>query len=149
MNIIVLSKRLAKDFISDAPWAAISIDTIDKWPSLGQCQRVDLLRLSFADLDKQEYIDTHNELFSGYKIRLFTEQDAEDILNFILSVKDRIDTLLVHCEAGISRSPAIAGALSLIFYQNDEKFFKKPYSPNMVVYRTILNKANEKGLISI
>jgi len=39
---------------------------------------------------------------------------------------------------GYSRSPAVAGALSKIYFNEDERFFKS-YQPNMHVYRTILS----------
>ena len=139
MNIIVKSKRLAKEFISDIPWAAISVSTHGDWPILNKCQQTALLQLAFADADTQS---------EATEAPLFTEHDAENILSFIQNEKHKIEILLVHCEAGISRSPAIAAALSLIIDGDDKYFFKPPYRPNMMVYRTILNKAIEKGLLS-
>lgn len=148
MKIVVLPKLNAKKFTSDVPWAAISISTYGDWPELNKCQQVGLMQLAYADADSQEMVDEVNSAFpNDPQVRLFAEKDAEDILNFYLSVKDKIEVLLVHCEAGICRSPATAAALALIFEGNDSEFFKVPFRPNLRVYRTILNKANELGLL--
>ena len=146
MEIIVRSKRLAKDFASDVPWAAISISTYGDWPTLNKCQQIDLLQLSFADSDCIQFITEHNQNESFPSIRLFNEEDANQILTFVEKIKDKVEILLVHCEAGISRSPAAAGALSLIYNNTDQEFFCLPFHPNMKVYNTILKKAVEIGL---
>lgn len=147
MKIIVRSKNLAKDFTSDAPWAAISISTYGDWPLLNKCQQMGLLQLAYADADCEEIIKEYNEKYpNDPKIRLFAESDAEKILSFVQDIKDKIEILLVHCEAGVSRSPATAAALSLIYHDTDEIFFKPPFRPNMKVYNSILKKAVELGL---
>lgn len=71
-------------------------------------------------------------------IKLFTDQQADQILRFIDKYSKDVDLIVVHCEAGISRSSGIAGALSLLINGSDEYYFKK-YIPNMFVYRKILN----------
>lgn len=88
-----------------------------------------ILRLCFADAD------TKYNLAQG--LDLFTKEHAIQILNFIIENKD-VKKLIIHCDAGISRSPAIAAAISKILY-NDDNIYFKVYKPNMHVYRTILN----------
>lgn len=150
MKIVVLSKQKAKDFVSDVPWAAISISTYGDWPELNKCQQLGLLQLAYADAESQEMIDDINNAFpNDPPIRLFTEKDAEDILNFYLSVKDKIEVLLVHCEAGICRSSATAAAIALTFEGSDKEFFQAPFRPNSKVYRTILNKSVDLGLMNL
>lgn len=68
---------------------------------------------------------------------LFTPENAKAILEFTKFYLSKVELVAVNCEAGISRSSAIAGALSKIFNNTDEYFFKN-YCPNSLVYRTIL-----------
>ena len=81
-------------------------------------------------------------------VKLFSDKNAQEILDFVQYNRVDIDLIVIHCEAGISRSAGVAGALSLIYNGSDEYYFKK-YLPNMFVYRKILNMymASKKGVI--
>ncbi len=80
-------------------WAVISIvgSLCEPVVLKGEWDRV--LRLEFDDIDFEE---------DPYQI--FTEQHARDIIQFVQEgVKDgKIEGVLVHCKAGISRSAAVA-----------------------------------------
>lgn len=93
-----------------------------------------LLRLKFDDVDKE-----------GDTFVLFTKEQAIQILNFVKQIKNKVDFIIVHCEAGISRSAGVVAALEKI-YNNDNNYVFKYYCPNSFVYRTILecyyNKEN-------
>lgn len=142
MKIIVKNKGSARSF--EAPedcqsWAAISVSSKpETWPDLNQNKLIDWLKLSFDDID----------YFIGNNYVLFDETYADKILNFIEKNK-HVDILLVHCEAGISRSPAIAAAISKIYlgYKEDQIYFEK-YSPNMLVYKILLDVAFNRGIFS-
>jgi predicted protein tyrosine phosphatase len=139
-KIIALSRRKAMEFTSDVPWAAIQIATNQDWehPKLNKCQLVDTLKLYFDDVDGVTQWGGQSPMDPHFDYTFFTDKMALTIWNFVISVKDKVDILLVHCEAGISRSSGIAGGLSKCLFDDDEIFFKKPYSPNMLVYRKIL-----------
>lgn len=47
--------------------------------------------------------------------------------------------MVLHCDAGMSRSPGVAAALSKVLVGDDSQFFKR-YRPNMRVYRTLLER---------
>lgn len=137
----MLSKRLARVFVCDEPWAAISISTYkNEFPLLNENQRIGLLQLSYADIDNSSLESTEE----AYK--LFSQEQAEQIWNFLEEYSPKIKTLLVHCEAGISRSPATAAAISKVL-NGDDSFYFKRYTPNAFVYRTILESAARRGLI--
>lgn len=55
--------------------------------------------------------------FNGRRLRPLSEAQAKQVARFVHANAGRIDTLVVHCHAGISRSPgaalAIAEALSI------------------------------------
>jgi len=72
----------------------------------------------------------------GMNLKLFSKQDALKILIFAGIYHDA-EIIAVNCEAGISRSSAIAGALNKIYNGSDEYYFKH-YCPNMLVYRKIV-----------
>ncbi len=73
---------------------------------------------------------------------------ANKILEDFSKFKDKIESLAVHCGAGLSRSPAVAAALNDCFSlsNSSEEFFEGGYTPNMFVYRTIIRAAIERGI---
>jgi hypothetical protein len=46
----------------------------------------------------------------------------------------------VHCELGMSRSPAVAAAICLGLGEDSTRFFEE-YQPNQFVYRLVLAEA--------
>jgi predicted protein tyrosine phosphatase len=106
-----------------------------------QSSRLDYLGLKFYDID-DVYISNFDEWCNERKITGFNKNDAKLILDFVMKWKDKIDLILVNCCSGISRSSAIAGALSKILNGNDEFYFKH-YIPNRLVYRYILEEYYE------
>jgi predicted protein tyrosine phosphatase len=67
-------------------------------------------------------------------ILLFNNTIAKEIVDFLEIING--DTVIVHCEAGISRSPAIAAAIALKYVSEEvcQTFFKR-YLPNRTVFR--------------
>jgi predicted protein tyrosine phosphatase len=90
-----------------------------------------ILRLSFHDVDRE----------ADGKL-LFTAADAREILAFVTRVRPEIETLVVHCEAGISRSAGVAAALAKV-YDGSDGFFFEHYIPNRLVYSTLLRAWQE------
>jgi predicted protein tyrosine phosphatase len=84
--------------------------------------------LAFHDLG-----DNAPEEFKG---GLFTDDQAAQIAAFV-KANDPATTILVNCEAGISRSAAVAAALSKFFNGDDSEMFKHSV-PNMFVFRKML-----------
>lgn len=133
MKIEVRSRFDAKEFVPGVPWAAISVASYkEDLPRLNATQRMGLLQLAFADIEFQR-IGSENHMFSN--------EQADEILKFVKEMYDRVEVFLVHCEAGISRSPAIAAALTKI-YGGDDSFYFENYNPNMLVYNKLLERNN-------
>lgn len=131
MKIAVRSKSGAKEFKCDVPWAAISISTYeDDLPVLSTENRVALLQLAFRDTDFEQ------------QERAFNKDLAKKVIVFAESVIDRVETLLVHCEMGLCRSPGVAAALAKLYAGTDQYYFDH-YVPNMLVYRKIIEAAVE------
>lgn len=69
-----------------------------------------------------------------------SEKDAEAIAQFVLQKADTCDLLIVHCEAGMSRSAGTAAALMCWFNGDDSPIFDHAfYRPNTHCYRAVLN----------
>lgn len=151
MKIEVRSKSLAKEFIGDEVWAAISVTTYpSEFAKLNGTKRLGLLQLAFADVNKEEDVERINVLVHATEnTSFFTKEHAAQIINFVQEMKSKgIELFLVHCEAGISRSPAIAAALHKIFVDKDDMEYFKRFQPNSHVYKTILEYAFENNLIN-
>ncbi len=133
MNIQVFNREAFEHYRTDHSHIAISITDPNSKPAKFVNENdslLDQLELQFYDLDR----DTGQFPYSRFT---FTEANASKILHFVVKYENAVDTILVHCEAGISRSSGIAGALSLIYNGDDQHFFSM-YLPNILVYRTIL-----------
>lgn len=102
----------------------------------------DVLYIKCFDVDKgSANFHCYPERF---KKGVFTKDHAIQILDFVEEMKNDIEILVVHCDAGISRSSGVAAALSLIYTGTDKGIFMdNRYRPNMHVYRTILNVYNK------
>ena len=107
--------------------------------------RKGVLYLEFYD------IDVYSITNAGYRLEiqkmkkehgsgLFTDEHAKQIVDFVNEMKGKIEALICHCEAGISRSSGMAAAISLVVNGSDVEIFNNPkYLPNMFVYRKTLN----------
>lgn len=70
-----------------------------------------------------------------------SESDAKTIVDAFMKYKDRVEQIIVHCDAGYSRSPAVAAALAKALGMSDEVYFSSgQYCPNRHVYRMMMNE---------
>ncbi len=121
----VRSARNAEFFRSDQSWAAISITSSHEHPVLSEANRVGLLRLVFDDITQPGTPQS------------FTPALAAEILDFVASEWDQAEAFLIHCDVGLSRSPAVAAALSRIYYGDDGPWFELDFS-NRLVYDVLV-----------
>jgi predicted protein tyrosine phosphatase len=87
------------------------------------------IRLYFDDVEKtyEKYLPIQ-------------EDDAKKISKFAKDNWGKADYLIVQCEAGISRSSGIAGAILKYFAGSDWTIFEnKRYYPNMLCYSLVLD----------
>jgi predicted protein tyrosine phosphatase len=92
---------------------------------------VDVIELTFHDSDPSAGLG-HPE-----KIRHMTKGDADKIAKFVLQHHDQVDAIVVHCEQGMSRSPAIAAAIAEHLRQ-DMSIYDRDYQPNSHVRSLLL-----------
>ena len=116
----------------EVPHIVISItsspDDVARLRANKMCRGV--LRLSFPDADTPS--DQHAEE------SLFSREHAMQVWTFVQRHLPEIERIVVHCDAGVSRSPAVAAALSKVLNGDDAEFFGGRYRPNMRVYSTLL-----------
>lgn len=150
MQFIVLPKETAKAFRCPVPWAAISIsEKTESLPRLVEENRIGLLQLTFYDLSNPE-----SQIQGMPEDAFFSHKQAEQILDFYFGMRDRAEVMLVHCEAGVSRSPGVAAALTVVQDgpRTDHVWFAR-YCPNILVYRRILetfyhDRYQQKGIVT-
>ena len=139
IKVIVMSRLEAYQYckkIHDEPSAVISISTpYNKYEYnvfMSKDNRIaDILSLSFVDADEPDSLDV-NDIIAAEK-DLLCDKDAERIVEFSEKYKDKL--LIIHCDAGISRSSGIAAAILRHYTGDDAEIFDNySYDPNMWCY---------------
>ena len=134
-EIVVMNRINAEEFDCPYDWACISIaNTEQEFAIIPTANRCALLQLAFADVTFP---------VDGY--RTFHDDHAHDILDFVTRYWSHVDTLLIHCDAGISRSSAVAAAIARLKFRDESEFLDEPFEPNPLVYRTIREVATGRG----
>lgn len=133
MEFIIHNRKLIESSAPpEAPHVVISITTspLDeaKIPATPAC--LGILRLAFFDSD----LPPEEEGPEG----LFSPADARKIWDFVLAHRAEARCVVLHCNAGVSRSPGVAAALARVLRGDDAEFFTR-YKPNTRVHRLLLD----------
>lgn len=136
-DIQVHSKATIQEVDIDYPFVIVSIvGTDDDWicPTPRNCCAT--IHLKFDDVDH-----------AVGKYRAIDQLQAFNLVNFIKKYKDEVNIILVHCEAGISRSSAAAAAIAtwLNGPRDSNRFFigigpNGRFCPNSKVFSTIFKE---------
>jgi predicted protein tyrosine phosphatase len=136
MKIKVMSLWKVQDFINnkefnpDQKFAIITVtDSEVNFIEL-PLQMIAWLKVKVDDLEDGDKLPNKRS-------SIFDMDHANAIKNFVEHTLDVVDFFIIHCDAGMSRSPAVAAALSLVFNGDDSEFFKGK-TPNRTVYRRML-----------
>jgi len=131
--LVVGRDEIEDGLLLRAPHVVISIaDPGSPQPIIrpsGLCRGI--LRLRFHDAEPTE------GFLSPPEIKQMTHQQAQAIWQFVKKHLSDIKLVVVHCEAGMSRSPAIAAAICKGLGGDDSRFFDE-FQPNMLVYGLLL-----------
>ena len=148
-DIFVYSRPLIESCSAyEKPHIIVSINCPGEEPAKIRTNRATLGRVNlfFWDLDRVPEsglvrIHGSDTTFSGIKEEhLCQPADAKAIVDLVEAQPEATD-ILVHCTAGKSRSAAVAAALHKVLNGSDEAIFgNKRYSPNMRVYRMVLEE---------
>jgi predicted protein tyrosine phosphatase len=95
-----------------------------------------ILFLEFHDITSEEMVPKEG---SGKTWKLFDDDQANEIIDFVEEHLNDIFLICVNCEAGMSRSAGCAEALSLLLNKHDSGIGTNPeYFPNVHVKSLIL-----------
>lgn len=87
-----------------------------------------VLRLKFDDVTKD----------SEWGLAI-TDEQAAMIRDFIEQVGNDVQRIIVHCEAGVSRSAGVGAAVMYVLNGDDMPIFQNgKYFPNMTCYKKVL-----------
>jgi predicted protein tyrosine phosphatase len=126
-KIVVLPMTSLSEFVCDKPWSCISItDVGSRDRHMNNTNRVGIHRAQFDDIE-----------FDRSELEKITKDQAKDIWEFVEEVWDKSELMMIHCVAGISRSTAVAKAISDVHQPTFSKYFDQLYSPNKLVYRVM------------
>lgn len=84
---------------------------------------------------------------SVHGLKPMSDEDAGRIVDAFLQYVDGVSQIIVHCDAGYSRSPAVAAALAKALGESDDEFFGHDYCINNHVYTTLLKQLSERKIL--
>ena len=133
-RVLFVSKHAAE---SNMPWSDWAVISITDRHSFGEAKIKDgwhsVLRVHFHDVDPAKPCDEPHTLMN--------EEHARQIVEFVRGLTSEVNGVLVHCQAGISRSAAVAkwicGEFRIPFDGRYDKF-------NRHVYKLLLETGKQK-----
>ena len=134
MEFMITSRdEIEAGIIVRTPYVVVSISDADAQPAklIKGSGFVDAIYLHFDDTEPD----------SSFGRLPMTEQQAENIWNFVQKNEPNIGTIVCHCLAGMSRSPAVAIALAEAL-DEDTTDFRDTFCFNNHVYETMKTAIN-------
>ncbi len=137
MEFIVLSRENASNFSyrvkKDCVFISITDPRLGDNPIFRNPHIKATLRLKFDDVD-----GNHDKLL--FDEIPMSKTQAKEIADFVIEWKNKVELIVVHCEAGISRSAGVCAAIMKYITNDDMQIFGNCYyCPNMFCYRLVLN----------
>ena len=151
MRITVMSRYAAMEYCAkrhEDKSVIISISdphgVYDGSPFVGNKNNViDILRLSFADADYPGRDDVYGRVVT--ESDLMSDEYAKNVADFVERYKDCL--IIVHCDAGISRSSGVAAAIMKYYNGSDDAIFdSRRFHPNMWCYAKTLRALAGLGM---
>lgn len=133
-QVLILSESQARDIVDFPNHAVISI--ISPGHEHPPLNAKHLLQVHFHDADKMF------ELQDGRIIMPISESIAEEIARFVIDHQDE-ERWIVHCEAGISRSPGVGLAIAA-WFENHELLER--LEVNFPCYNRLVRRSIENAL---
>lgn len=134
MKLIVTDRAsIERGIVVRSSYVVLSIHDPDKPPPRipSRVGMQDILTLSFHDAEPVE------RLALPKNVVLMTAEHANAIWEFVQLHREHVGAIVCHCEQGMSRSPAVAAALSEALGEDPARFLAE-YQPNRYVYEMVL-----------
>jgi hypothetical protein len=138
-EIHAMSRVDAKFYRGDAPYVVISICDTDKEPVkfVSDPNRKAVLQLRFRD-----FIAPRDAVGSYHQTQ-FPYDTAKKVWDFVEAHWPNVKAVVCHCEMGVSRSAAVAAAITKAKGGKDECWFVH-LSPNKPVYYQMLEVVHDE-----
>jgi len=135
VSFLILNRFEAAAVALDVPYLILSITDPERLEATfaASPHQKAILRLQFHD-------KSGPRAAASGKTAMTPEQ-ARSIIAFVREHLAEVQLIICQCEAGISRSAAVAAALSRIL-QGEDSFFFTHYAPNDWIYHTLLEAAD-------
>jgi len=136
-SLLALGRDEAGSFVPDVPYLVVSISDPEKpEPEIPTPPHLrGVLRLRFHDVGPPRRFQETADV-------AMTPEHARQILSFVREHLPGAELIVCQCEQGVSRSAAVAAALSRIL-QGEDEYFRTHYWPNRWVYNLLLEGAGE------
>ena len=110
----------------------IASENTHRWAAIiSSSSQPDIRKLGSAAYVFRRYDDIDMEIPG----RSFSREDADAFAGFLSAQAPKADVIYCCCDAGESRSPAVAAAVSRYFSVRDDHIWQNPhYHPNMLVF---------------
>ena len=137
MNIEVMSRRDFEKYAKESHRLTSAVVSISSYWGVipnADCNKTNKIskigHWFFNDTDgRSEYDHAMNAL------------QAIEIVQFVRMMEGHVDKLIVHCDAGQSRSAGVAAAFLKYYTGSDMAIFNnRKYTPNMRCYTLVLNE---------
>lgn len=140
-KIVVLPQSALEKFECDKTWACISIldsqplsenvlktfrEAVGDMPKISDVNREALLTVRFDDIE-----------FERPGKKQIDAEQANEIVRFVDEFWNEVDLFMIHCTAGISRSTAVAKAISDKYQSEWSGIFDQLYQPNPIVHNVV------------
>ena len=143
MNVYVTNRNGARTLKPPHPFVWISIATPGDPAAPVSEGSSGVLRLWFHDLDTAPG-EAFGKVYGPHK--LFNDRMAREVIRFTLAVmREGVQTICVHCDAGVSRSGAVAMWLKDTF--RAQVMSERQLTPNVRV-RRMLDSAWQRATTS-
>ena len=137
-----------------------SDDFCPKFASYSKNNIKDILYLNFDDIQPwrgmkywkkdeglilDQRINSDGFVYEERIYQLMKQEDADKIVEFVNKWYDKVDKIIVHCNAGISRSSGVCAAIMKYKTDSDSQIFDNSYyHPNTHCYNLVLNAFVER-----
>lgn len=131
VKIVVTDREsIERGVLVRSSYVVVSIHDPDKPPARVRRQSGlrDVLHLAFHDAEPSQAMGLPEHVV------LMTSEQAAQVWAFVRKWAGQVGAVVVHCEQGMSRSPAVAAALCRALGGDEARFFRE-HQPNPYVFR--------------
>ena len=94
----------------------------------------------------ENFTNSDGFVYESRIYQLMTKNDAKKIIDFVNKWYNKVDVIIVHCNAGISRSSGVCAGIMKCFTGDDSQIYDNPYyHPNTLCYNLILQEYYKEG----